>query len=129
MRSGLVLVLACALGSCVQLSWRGSRAGLALADTEQEWALAARPDMQAALDRLGAPELVRESEGRGVELLWLWRRTDGFGFGVSVPLADTYSANFQWDETGDDALGLRLLFDDDGRFLDGSRGAVLRDRP
>lgn len=127
-------LLALALSGCVQFMWTNAHRGVPLAPDRIDWALDSRPDLNTALAELGAPHLVRRLEGlegtdRGTELLWFWRRAEGFNISGSVPLAKVGSASAQFGQNNADLTGLRLAFDADGLFVRGTRGAVAREDP
>lgn len=123
-RFALALVLAATATSCVQFTWRERRVGRAIADEQIAWAVAERPALDAALARLGAPTIVRDREEQGTELLWVWERDVSYDLGVSIPL-DNGSLSFDGNQTNANALGLRLLFDRDGRCTKAVSGHVL----
>lgn len=125
LRRAALLPVVLLLASCVQFSWNSGRIGIPLPDEQLDWALQVEPDLGTALGQLGAPQIVRPFEDRGFEVVWVWRRLHSYGWGVSVPVSDAASASLQWDSGGDDADGLRIIFDNDGNYLEGSRGAVL----
>lgn len=123
-RLALALAVAATASSCVQFTWRERRVGRAIADEHIEWAVAERPALDLALARLGAPTIVRDREEQGTELLWVWERDVSYDLGVSIPL-DNGSLSFDGNQTNANALGLRLLFDRDGRCTKAVSGHVL----
>jgi hypothetical protein len=123
-RAALALAFVAVASSCVQFTWRERRVGRALPDEHVAWAVAERPSLDAALARLGAPTIVRDREEQGTELLWVWERDVSYDLGVSVPL-DNGSLSFDGNQTNSNAVGLRLLFDREGRCTKAVSGHVL----
>jgi hypothetical protein len=118
----------------VQFTWTNAERGRPLKAERVDWALASRPDLATALSELGAPHVVRRLEGPddsdlGTELLWVWRRAEGFNLSGSVPLDKGGSAGVQFGQSTTDLEGLRLSFDTDGAFVRGTSGVVAREEP
>ncbi|WP_145186138.1 hypothetical protein [Planctomycetes bacterium Pla163] len=131
----IVVALAAAWSSgCVQFTWTNAHRGRPLGAERVEWALDARPDLTTALAELGAPHVVRRVEGPddsdlGTELLWVWRRAEGFNLSGSVPFDNGGSASVQFGQSNTDFEGLRLAFDANGLFVRGTSGVVAREEP
>jgi len=60
---------------------------------------------------LGAPLWVREERTYGAELAYGWFKHWDWGLTVSVPVAENFSASFNYDEIDEKLRGAVLLFD------------------
>ncbi len=66
--------------------------------------------MQACIDQLGAPLVVRE-HGDGADLIWGWERNSGMNVTASIPLGDAGSGNVSYSHRSGGAQGWTLEFD------------------
>ena len=131
----LVAVVALALApSCIQFDWERVRVGRPLDGAAVKGVLEQRSDLTTALAQLGAPNRVRRVESRidepeGTELLWVWRRGEGFSLTGSIPIEQGGNASLEIANDRTELEGLRLVFDLDGAFVRGEVGAVDTDEP
>ena len=122
----LLLALLPLLAGCVSGSWGRTNRH----EPPSEEAIATRSPGESGLgqclDALGAPLWVWEYRGDGVALAYGWLERVAWGFDVSVPLTDYYSASFDYTDIDSEMPGLVLLFDGELTLRELRRG-LLRD--
>ena len=122
----LLVTLACLAASCVQLRWDKVNR---YTPVEPEAVRQLEPGtarLEDCLDRLGAPIVVLETEnGDGAVLLYVWQRENNRGFGISVPVSDFGSADFDYDQLQTRGSGAMLFFDADWTLSEVREGPLL----
>jgi len=122
-----LLLLSCASSvGCVSGNWsRESRYTppdlAALAELE-----AGSHSLTDCLEQLGAPLWVWEAADGRSALAWGWLSEEGLGFRASIPLSDSTSGTFTFNNVDQDMQGIVLFFDVDWKLVATRRG-LLRD--
>jgi hypothetical protein len=107
----LLLLTTLLLCGCINVQWQRDHR---FEQPERQAYLSLEPgvhDLDDCLERFGAPLLAWEEPG-GAALAWGWFEGDERGFGVSLPVSDSYSASFRGSALTGDMKGLVLLFDE-----------------
>lgn len=120
---GLALVLGSS--SCLRLNWSRQMIHTEVSDGVLAQ-LGPGDGLQRCLALLGAPLLVLELGGGESALVYGWLKEAGFGFNVSAPVSDNYSASFDYDQIDRRVQGILLLLDGEQRLILVRRG-LLRD--
>ena len=111
MRS-LLLLLICLSTGCVQLRWDRVNRYTPIESAVLRSLEPGKSRLEDCLERLGAPVVVLETEnGNGAVLMYVWQTENNRGFGVSVPVADYGSADFDYDQLHTRGSGATLFFD------------------
>ena len=119
-----LVLLACALGppasGCISATWSVSRRQR---EVQGDAALAVGEDgLAAALERLGAPLVVREN-GDGAVLAWGWSRERAWSVTADLPLR-AVDVSFRYRDALRGLEGLVLFFDHDWRLVARRRGSL-----
>ena len=113
------------LAGCLNVRWHRQR-GFEPVTDEQLAALSADDaDLTRVLASLGAPLDVREYKREGLVLAYGWSTTETWGLRVSLPVADSVSASFNYDQIDASAPGVVLFLDGDLRLVRWRRGLLL----
>lgn len=120
----LVLWCCASLPSCVSLSWERKLSETPL-DKERVEALALNTStLQQCLASLGAPLHVWELANGQFALAYGWRNNRELGIGVSLPVTQDQTANFDYDEITLHTRGYVLFFDDQLRLIERRAGML-----
>jgi len=80
--------------------------------------------MAVCLETLGAPIWVWETSGGHPALAWGWLEERDLGVRISVPLADSASASFNYNDVDSRMQGLVLFFDSEMNLSATRRGLL-----
>lgn len=121
----LLWLLSCAqASSCISLSWERKLSETPL-DTERVEALALKTStLQQCLASLGAPLHVWELADGQFALAYGWRNNRELGIGVSLPVSQDQTANFDYDEITQHTRGYVLFFDAQLRLIERRAGML-----
>ena len=108
---GRLVFLGLLLASCVNVEWRRGHGFAAPAPEAFEALEPDRSQLGKCLELLGAPLLVWQEPG-GAALAWGWYEEGTLGGGLSVPVAEAFSASFDARDIDADMRGLMLFFDE-----------------
>jgi hypothetical protein len=120
----LVLALALSSSGCLTGVWsRTSRlapvSGDVVLNLEVE-----HSTLEHCLETLGAPLYVWEYQGDGLALAYGFYRSNEFGFNLSLPVTDTQSASFDYEDERAHLHGYVLFFDDQWKLTEVKAGAL-----
>ena len=110
------------LSSCLSVEWSRDRRLEPISDAEIAEIRPGETELDDVLDAFGAPLFVREYKTYGAEVSYGWFSEQGWGFTVSLPVSDSYSLSFDYDQINARMRGLVLLFDDDLQLVSARRG-------
>ena len=124
-----VLALAALGASCVSLNWqRESRNGPLRGEAIARLGLeAGKTDLDECLDAFGAPLWVWEHVEHGrpaAALAYGWTDENDFGFSVSVPLTEYFSASYDYDRVDRRMKGVVLFFDENWKLVSWRSGLL-----
>ena len=69
--------------------------------------------------------MLETENGDGAVLLYVWQRENNRGFGISVPVSDFGSADFDYDQLHTRGSGAMLFFDADWTLSEVREGPLL----
>jgi hypothetical protein len=124
-RLARVALALCALTtSCVQLQWSQETVhervdGAAVAALQPGVS-----DLAQCLAALGAPLYVWEYDGDGVALGFGALNDETWGVGVNIPISESTSASFDYDEGDAQTRGWVLFFDESWTLVAASEGRL-----
>ena len=122
----LLFLLSCLSAGCVQLRWDKVNRYAPIEPEALQSLEPGRSRLEDCLGRLGAPVVVLETEnGDGAVLMYVWQTEDNRGFGVSVPVGDYGSADFDYDQLQTRGSGATLFFDSDWTLSEVREGPLL----
>lgn len=121
--AGLALCVSAA-ASCVSFSFRRATRETPIQDAELELLAPGRTEIGEVLDRFGAPLFVWEYKGDGAALAYGALRDHERGIRVSVPVANEFSASFDYSESDARLRGIVFLFDESGTLEQWRRGLL-----
>lgn len=108
----LLGLLSCAqASSCISLSWERKLSDTPLQPERVEALALKTSTLQQCLASLGAPLHVWELSDGQFALAYGWRNNRELGIGVSLPVSQDQTANFDYDEITLHTRGYVLFFD------------------
>lgn len=125
-RLGLFLLSAALCSSCISGNWNRESRYTPPNVAAFEALEPGVHTLAACLDELGAPLWAWEAADGQSALAWGWLATGDIGFRVSVPVTDSTSGTFTFNNIDQDMQGLVLFFDEDWKLMATRRG-LLRD--
>ncbi|HLU39131.1 MAG TPA: hypothetical protein VK081_07080 [Planctomycetota bacterium] len=125
MRGAAAVLLTALLCGCVSLRFDRRRGFEPVDAAVLDELRANRADLTACLQRLGAPNLVREQPDGRIALVWAWLDQFGWGINVSVNVRNV-ALSTDVDRNRRHMKGAVLFFDDELRLVDVDCG-LLRD--
>lgn len=121
----LALGLALSSASCVRLSWNRAEFCRPVPEQAVEQLDVGTTELSSCLEQFGSPLYVWQTADEEYAVAYGWDYDTGWGFNVSVPVAQDFSASVDFDDLNRRLHGVVLTFDDQHRLIRKKRGFLV----